>query len=101
MRVHFGEKAALDASLRACDEKIRTVEQKLTALANDPRRAEFERAYYRLLGARDQVAETVRRLPLETGELFDLDKERYEQAVRSFDRVYQLWDHSTSQSERR
>ena len=45
-----------------------------------------------MLGARDQVAETVRRLPLETGALYDEDKERYEDALAAFDRVYRRWE---------
>ncbi len=61
-------------------------------MGNHPQKAAHERVYYQLLGARDQVAETIRRLPLETGALYDEDKERYEIALAAFDRVYQRWD---------
>jgi hypothetical protein len=44
-----------------------------------------------LLGARDQVAESVRRIPLETGDLYHEDKERFEQALAAFDRVLKRW----------
>jgi len=44
-----------------------------------------------MLGARDQVAESVRRIPLETGGLYHEDKERFEQALAAFDRVLQRW----------
>ena len=56
------------------------------------RRAGLERLYFQMLGARDQVAEAVRRLPLETGDLYDEDKERYEEAVAAFERVCSSWE---------
>ncbi len=48
--------------------------------------------FHQLQGARDQVAEGVRRLPLEAGELYHEDKERFEQAVAAFDRVWPKWE---------
>jgi hypothetical protein len=45
-----------------------------------------------MLGARDQIAEGVRRLPLETGALYDEDHERYKEAVAAFERVYRRWE---------
>jgi hypothetical protein len=86
------ERAALEDSLRSCTERILTAERKLSVLGNDPRRAAFERIYHQMLGARDQVAETVRRLPLETGVLYHEDKERFEQALQAFDRVWRRWE---------
>ncbi len=65
--------------------------QKLTALGNHPERPTFERLYHQLLGARDQVAESARRLPLETGDLYGEDKERFEQALAAFDRILKRW----------
>jgi hypothetical protein len=91
-RTHLLEREALEASLRSCEERLRTVQPKLAALGSDPRRGEFERTYHQMLGARDQIAETVRRLPLETGELYDEDKERFAQAVQAFDRVWRRWE---------
>jgi hypothetical protein len=86
-RVHFHERAALEATLQSCNERVRAIDQKLAALSSHPRRAEFERSYHQLRGARDQLAEAVRRLPLETGTLYDEDKERFEQALAAFERV--------------
>jgi hypothetical protein len=91
-RVHFPERPALEERLRSCEEQLRTAEQRLSGLGSHPQRATFERLYHRMLGARDQVAEMVRRLPLEAGALYDEDKERYEQAVQAFDRTWRQWD---------
>jgi hypothetical protein len=90
--VHVHERAQIEESLHACEERLRSVQNKLSALGKHPDRARFERLYHQMLGARDQVAEAVRRLPLETGELYDEDRERFEQAMAAFDRGYQRWD---------
>jgi hypothetical protein len=45
-----------------------------------------------MLGARDQVADAARRLPSETGDLYEEDKHRLEQAVAALDRVLREWD---------
>jgi hypothetical protein len=90
-RVHIVERAELEQALRSCDERIAPVLRKLNTLGNHPDRAKFERFYYQLLGARDQVAETVRRIPLETGDLYHEDKERYQQALAAFDRILKHW----------
>jgi hypothetical protein len=91
-RVHFDERAELEQRLRSIEERIQAVRRKLDLLGNQPERAELERLYFQMLGARDQVAEEVRRLPLETGALYDEDKERYEEAVAAFERVYRRWE---------
>src|SRR5262249_49183470 len=78
-RVHLHERAQLEASLGSCEERLHAVLNKLSALGKPPQRASFERLYHQMLGARDQVAEAVRRLPLETGALYDEDHERFEQ----------------------
>ena len=53
--------------------------------------AALVRVYHQLLGIRDQVAESVRRMPLETGDLYAEDNERFEQAVAALDRVWRQW----------
>jgi hypothetical protein len=90
-RVHILERPQLDQALRSCEERTLAVRQKLSALGNHPDRPIYERLYHQLLGARDQVAESVRRIPLETGGLYDEDKERFEQALAAFDRVLKRW----------
>jgi hypothetical protein len=91
-RRHFGERGALEASLRGCEERIQAIRQKLDTLGSHPQRAAYERIYHQMLGARDQIAESVRRLPVETGSLYDEDKERYDQAVAACDRAYNRWE---------
>jgi hypothetical protein len=91
-RVHFGERLDLEATLQSCEAKVLTVSHKLNVLGKNARRAEYERAYFQLLGARDQVAECVRRLPLETAALYHEDRERFEEALKAFGRVFKKWD---------
>jgi hypothetical protein len=92
LRVHFGERAPLEERLRGCEERIQSVRQKLDVPGNLPDRAGLERLYFQMLGARDQIAEAARRLPLETGALYDEDKERYEEAVAAFERAVRRWE---------
>ncbi len=92
LRAHFGEKVELEQRLSSIDERIQTVRRKLETLGDRPERAKLDRLYFQMLGARDQVAEEVRRLPLETGALYDEDKERYEQGLAAFERVWRRWE---------
>jgi hypothetical protein len=82
----------LEERLRTCEERLLAARQKLDSLGHSPDRDGLERLYVQLLGARDQVAEAVRRLPLETGALYDEDRERYEEAVAAFERTYRRWE---------
>ncbi len=91
-RVHFGERPELEGCVRSIEERLQTVRQKLGTLGNSPERAALERLYFQMLGARDQIAEAVRRLPLETGALYDEDKERYNAAVAAFERAFRRWE---------
>ena len=91
-RVHFDERAEMEQRLRSIEERIQAVRRKLDLVGNQPERAGLERLYFQMLGARDQVAEEVRRLPLETRALYDEDKERYEAAVAAFERVHRRWE---------
>ncbi len=91
-RVHFAERAELEQRLRSIEERIQAVRRQLDAMVGKPDRAGAERLYFQMLGARDQVAEAVRRLPLETGALYDEDKERYTEAVAAFERAFRRWE---------
>jgi hypothetical protein len=96
-RVHVPERARWQAVLRACDERIAPYLQKMTVVgAASPDRARFERLYAQMLGARDQVAVAVKRLPLETGHLYEEDRHRVEEAVAALDRVFKKWDAQTA-----
>jgi hypothetical protein len=91
-RMHFRERGELDQVLRSVEERIQAARRKLDVMGNHPDRAGLERLFFQMLGARDQIAEGVRRLPLETGALYDEDRERYDEAVAAFERVYRRWE---------
>jgi len=91
-RVHFAERSELEAKLRSIEERIQAARWKLDVMGSHPDRAGLERLFFQMLGARDQVAEGVRRLPLETGALYDEDHERYVEALAAFERVYRRWE---------
>ncbi len=91
-RAHLGEKKELEETLLSWDQKIDELARKFSSLGTDSRREDYERLYHQMLGARDQMAETVRRLPLETGDLYDEDHERFESARSALERLVQRWD---------
>jgi hypothetical protein len=95
-RVHLNEKPHWQSVLQTVETRIGVACQKLNALVNDPKRAAFERIYAQMLGARDQVADAVKRLPQETGDLYEEDHHRLEEAVAALDRLFQNWDSQTT-----
>ncbi len=92
VRDHLFESAELEKALRSWDERIGSDRQKLNSVMNQPEQAIFVRLYHQMLGARDQLTESRRRLPLETGDLYHEDKERFEQAIAALDRLWSSWD---------
>jgi len=90
-RAHLGERPQLEETLRSWEQKINNLAGKLTALGN-PGRATYERLFHQMQGARDQMAEAVRRMPLETGALYEEDRERFEAGVAALGRLFQSWD---------
>jgi hypothetical protein len=91
-RTHIHERPPLEQALQSCEERLAAARPKLLAMDAGGDRELRARTFHQLQGARDQVAETVRRLPLEAGELYHEDKERFEQAVAAFDRVWRKWE---------
>ena len=91
-RIHFAERPQLEETLRSWEQKISNVTGKLTALGNHPGRATLERLFHQMQGAGDQMAEAVRRMPLETGALYEEDRERFEVAVAALGRLFESWD---------
>jgi len=91
-RTHFGERPHLEETLSSWEQKISIVTGKLTGLGNHPGRATYERLFFQMQGARDQMAEAVRRMPLETGALYEEDRERFEAAAAALGRLFQSWD---------
>jgi hypothetical protein len=90
-RVHLLERAQLEDALRDCDQRLSAAFQKLNVLSNHAQRPAFTRLYHQMQGARDQVAEAVRRLPLETGGLYHEDHERFAQAMAAIERLSLKW----------
>jgi len=91
-RVHVHERARWQGVLLQCDERIAAARAKLNAMPPGPIRAAFERLFAQMLGACDQVAEAARRLPTETGELYEEDRHRLHEAVAALERVSQRWE---------
>ena len=90
-RIHLSERAHWQEVLRSCETKIAEARRKLDAVKPGPERAERERSHAQMLGARDQVADAVRRLPMETGDLYAEDRHRVEEAVAALERVLSRW----------
>jgi hypothetical protein len=91
-RVHIHERARWQGVLLQCDERIAAARAKLNDMPPGPNRAAFERLFAQMLGACDQVAEAARRLPTETGELYEEDRHRLHEAVAALERVSQRWE---------
>jgi hypothetical protein len=95
-RVHLLEKPKWEGILQTVEARLVVPRQKLSVLGNDPKRAAFERIFAQMQGARDQVADAVKRLPLETGGLYEEDHHRVDEAVAALDRLFQKWDDQTT-----
>jgi hypothetical protein len=95
-RVHLAEKPKWEGILQSVETRLAVPRQKLSVLGNDPKRPAFERIFAQMLGARDQVADAVKRLPLETGGLYEEDHHRVDEAVAALDRLFQKWDAQTT-----
>jgi hypothetical protein len=91
-RTHFAERKPLEERLRAWDQKISEFRRRLAVLGHHPQRDACERLYHQMVGARDQMAEMVRRLPLEAGVLYEEDRERFEAAEAALQRLVTRWD---------
>ena len=95
-RVHLLEKPHWQSVLQNVESRLAVARQKLSVLGNDAKRPAFERIFAQMLGARDQVADAVKRLPLETGDLYEEDHHRVDNAVEALDRLFLNWDSQTT-----
>jgi hypothetical protein len=91
-RVHLKERPALEELLRKWDARIAEASQKFTAVTAGPADESKRKLYFQMLGARDQLAEAVRRLPMETGHLYEEDRLRLKEAVAALERLFKQWD---------
>ena len=90
-RQHLYEKAHWQGILKNAEAQIAPFAQRLNVIGDDPKRATYERLYAQMCGARDQIMDAVRRLPGETGDLYEEDKHRVEEAITALDRLAQRW----------
>lgn len=91
-RVHTAERPKWEAVLKTWQDRITAAKRKLDVVAAGPSRAPYERMFAQMLGARDQIADAVRRLPGEVGHMYHEDIHRLEQAVASLERLFARWD---------
>ena len=83
-RVHLKERPHWESVLRNWTERIAAAERagRLDA-----------RTVVQLHGARDQIADAVRRLPGEVGGLYEEDKHKLEEAVQALERIFHQIGH--------
>jgi len=91
-RDHFSERSKLEEALRLSEARVDAARIELEAGGGPGSKDEALRYYHQLLGVRDQIAECCRRIPLEAGELYEEDKERFEHAIAALERVWQRWE---------
>lgn len=80
-RVHIRERAHWQAVLAEWDAKITAAQHHLGG------KADTARLSGQIAGARDQMADAVKRLPMEVGEMYEEDKQRLEEAVAALGRL--------------
>ena len=90
-RVHIRERAQWQAVLAGAEEKLRAAQQKFAVLGPGADREKYSLLLAQLAGARDQIADAVRRLPMEVGGLYDEDKHRVEEAEKAVERILARW----------
>jgi hypothetical protein len=91
-RTHLGERKLLEGKLCAWEGTIAEMGKKLIALGSHPQRATYERLFHQMQGARDQLAAAVRRMPTETGDLYDEDHHRMIVAEAALSGIRKRWD---------
>ena len=90
-RTHTAEKPQWQALLQEWTKKVEAAASRLSILGNHPKRSDFEFVYAQMRGGLDQIADAVRRMPGEVGELYEEDKHRVDQAVQSLERSFAKW----------
>jgi hypothetical protein len=94
-RVHFHERAQLEEVVRSWDAKIEELGRTLTQPGSNPGQESRHRLYHQMLGARDQLAQAARRMPLETAGLYEEDHELFRLAEAALGRLVQQWGPSS------
>ena len=91
-RTHLHERAHWQGVLASWTEKIASARQAPVTVAMRLDFAPFERMLHQMQGARDQIADAVRRLPMETDDLYEEDRHQLDEAVAALDRLFERWD---------
>jgi hypothetical protein len=91
-RVHIRERAQWQEVVGRWSERVVEAQTTLSARGNDPLLA---RLYAQMLGARDQIADAARRLPMEVGDLYEEDRHRLDEAVAALERLFAQWEAAT------
>ncbi len=91
-RVHIGERRRWQAILENWTARVDKARERLAAIAPGPKRAPYERLYFQMRGACDQIAEAAARLPMEVDAMYEEDKHRLEVAVEALERTFARWD---------
>lgn len=95
-RVHLSERPRWDALLHEWEGRVASAREQLAGEAKGPGREEAERLVAQMIGARDQLAEAVRRLPMEVGHFYEEDRQRADEAVAALERLLKRRDASRS-----
>lgn len=91
-RVHIRERAQWQAVFTQWSERIATARGELESRPSGPARSKLDLLFAQMLGARDQIADSVRRLPMEVGDMYHEDRHRLEEAVAALERLFARWE---------
>jgi hypothetical protein len=91
-RTHTHETAEWKSLLASWKGKVAAATARMSVLGNHPKRGDFDFVYAQMVGALDQIADSIRRLPGEVGEMYTEDRHRVEQAEAALVRLLRKWD---------
>ena len=91
-RVHIRERAQWQEILDHWSARVAEAEPRIAQVGDPARRTALERLHAQMLGARDQIADMARRLPMEVGDLYVEDRHRLEGAVAALERLFARWE---------
>ncbi len=91
-RTHTHERPRWEALLEEWRGKVTAATARMSVLGVHPRRGDFEFVRSQMAGSLDQIADSIRRLPGEVGEMYDEDKHKLDQAVAALGRLLARWE---------
>lgn len=87
-RVHIREKAEWAALLKTWEDRVASARRQLPSI---PDQAAASVLLAQMTGSVDQIREAAKRMPGETGDLYDGDRFRLELAVSALERLFARW----------